>query len=51
MQKKKCLIIRKYAYIGDLLMMTPALRKLGETYDIDDFVINSRELINKEDGN
>jgi len=32
---KNCLVIRKYGYIGDLLMMTPALKELSKTYKID----------------
>lgn len=32
---KKCLIIRKYGNVGDLLMITPSLRTLSQKYEIE----------------
>ncbi|MDD3160013.1 MAG: glycosyltransferase family 9 protein [Candidatus ainarchaeum sp.] len=31
---KKCLVKRKYGHIGDLLMLTPALKSLSKTYQV-----------------
>src|SRR3989344_7164521 len=44
MSKKNCLIIRKYAYIVDLLMLTPTLRSLSNDYVIDILLSDYHEI-------